>query len=246
MAGKVFYTGMSENREDIAPRSSRLYILLGIAFAVLAMFFVTVVALESVLFSPSYYLKLEDNFDMSGQMNLTPDGYIRYYNCYMTYISEGEESALEARAGISDNRPLFSQADKESLAYFRGVYAFLGVAKWVALVLCAGILIIVFVRATKAEVRLIGGTSCVAVPLLAAILYAVYLFIARSLPPIIPDIAQNGLLYIFMNTQVMDKFYQSWITMCLVFAVAPFAVSLFFARVGKRKHEDLTDDYMYQ
>ena len=29
---------------------------------------------------------------MSGQMNLTPDGYIRYYNCYMTYISEGEES----------------------------------------------------------------------------------------------------------------------------------------------------------
>lgn len=34
--------------------------------------------------------------------------------------------------------------------------------------------------------------------------------------------------------------------MCLVFAVAPFAVSLFFARAGKRKHEDLTDDYMYQ
>ena len=83
-------------------------------------------------------------------------------------------------------------------------------------------------------------------PLLVAILYTVYLFIDKSLPPIIPNISQSGLLHIFMNTQVLDKFYQSWITMCMVFAVAPFAVSLFFAKVGKRKHEDLTDDYMYQ
>lgn len=150
---------MSESKENISSKGSGLYILLGVFFAVLAMFFASIVALESVLFSPSYYIKLEDSFNMSDKMNLTKDGYIRYYNCYMTYLSEGDKSALEAEAGISDNRPLFSQEDKASLASFRGTYVFLSVAKWVALALCAGILIIVFVRASKAEVRLIGRTS---------------------------------------------------------------------------------------
>jgi len=237
---------MSESKENISSKGSGLYILLGVFFAVLAMFFASIVALESVLFSHSYYIKLEDSFNMSDKMNLTKDGYIRYYNCYMTYLSEGDKSALEAEAGISDNRSLFSQEDKASLASFRGTYVFLSVAKWVALALCAGILIIVFVRASKAEVRLIGRTSGIAVPLITAALYAVYLYINKILPPIIPDIAQSGLLNIFMNAQVLDKFYSSWITMCAVFAVAPFAVSLFFANVGKRKHEDITDDYMYQ
>ena len=67
---------MSENKESVLSKGSGLYILLGVAFAVLAMFFVTVVALESVLFSPSYYIKLEDSFKMSEQMDLTKDGYI--------------------------------------------------------------------------------------------------------------------------------------------------------------------------
>ena len=214
---------MSENKESVLSKGSGLYILLGVAFAVLAMFFVTVVALESVLFSPSYYIKLEDSFKMSEQMDLTKDGYIRYYNCYMNYISEGDQTAEE-----------------------RGYYVFLSIAKWVALALCAGILIIVFVRATKAEVRIIGRSSGIAVPLLAAILYVVYLLIDKSAFPFIPNLAQDGLLHIFLNSQVTEKFYSSWITMCIVFSVAPLAVSLFFAKVGRRKHEDLSDDYMYQ
>ena len=90
---------MSESKENISSKGSGLYILLGVFFAVLAMFFASIVALESVLFSPSYYIKLEDSFNMSDKMNLTKDGYIRYYNCYMTYLSEGDKSALEAEAG---------------------------------------------------------------------------------------------------------------------------------------------------
>ena len=129
---------------------------------------------------------------MSEQMDLTKDGYIRYYNCYMTYLSEGDESALEAMSGISNARPLFSQEDKESLAAFRGTYFLLFIAKWVALLLCIVIILIVFMRASKAEVRLIGGTSSITVPLLAAVLYTVYLFISKSLPPIIPDINPDG------------------------------------------------------
>ena len=237
---------MSENKESVLSKGSGLYILLGVAFAVLAMFFVTVVALESVLFSPSYYIKLEDSFKMSEQMDLTKDGYIRYYNCYMNYISEGDQTALEAQAGLEDKRPLFSQEDRESLAEERGYYVFLSIAKWVALALCAGILIIVFVRATKAEVRILGRSSGIAVPLLAAILYVVYLLIDKSVFPFIPNLTQDGLLHIFLNSQVTEKFYSSWVTMCIVFSVAPLAVSLFFAKVGRRKHEDLSDDYMYQ
>ena len=94
--------------------------------------------------------------------------------------------------------------------------------------------------------RIIGRSSGIAVPLLAAILYVVYLLIDKSAFPFIPNLTQDGLLHIFLNSQVTEKFYSSWVTMCIVFSVAPLAVSLFFAKVGRRKHEDLSDDYMYQ
>lgn len=237
---------MSENNSSAPQAGKKLYIVLGIVFSVLAMFFILTVSLESVLFSPSFYIKLEDDYQMSERMGLSKDGYIRYYNCFMTYIAEGDESALKASSGITDPFPLFSSSDKQSLAQFRGIYASMNIAKWIAIALCAAIIILVFVRATKAEVRIIGKTGGIAVPLLAAVLFTVYLFIRKSLPPLIPDIAQTGLLKIFMEEKILSDLYKGWITMCLIFSLIPLAVSLFFAKVGKRRHEDITDDYMYQ
>lgn len=244
-----------QDQEEGKTLNKRVYTYLGIIMAVLMIFAMVVIAFESVVYSPSYYISLrdEDRLDLA---DINTDEYLRFCNSLIGYISKGDKTALENTFGFGENeRPMFTQMEKDYLKNIRGVVLLFSILRWVALAGSAVILLYVLLTSQRQGLIQLGKTLFASTLLIILALITCLLFANQNINAVMNGannlfakgvvLPENLTLTILLPSSLFGEFIVNWAKMSGVFSLIPLFLAIALTRVSVAKTDE-RDDYLYQ
>lgn len=249
----------AQDTELSSQKEKRLQKILGVFLGIFMCFAVLVSAFEAVLFSPSFFLKQNKEYNVVDEMGLyNVDNYIRFYTVTMDYLKNKDDTDYTLYVN-GEHLPMFTQPELARLEQLKGWLTLASILRWACIVLSVGILVYVLATAQREGLRRVGFSSLLTVLGCAAAVLLAVVWIAPSLPSVLAGFERfffggsapftpDMILYHAMGTRYAADLASAWVKMSGIFTLAPFFISFGLARlsISKLKHDDFGDDYLYQ